>query len=32
MFRMGRVEDAHRIVCHMIGYYIMDAERAAQDG
>jgi D-sedoheptulose 7-phosphate isomerase len=24
---MGRIEDAHMIVCHMIGYYFMDAER-----
>lgn len=23
---MGRIEDAHMIVCHMIGYYFMDAE------
>jgi D-sedoheptulose 7-phosphate isomerase len=22
---MGRIEDAHMIVCHMIGYYFMDA-------
>jgi D-sedoheptulose 7-phosphate isomerase len=26
---MGRIEDAHIIVCHMIGYYFMDAEYAA---
>lgn len=26
---MGRIEDAHVIVCHMIGYYFMDAEYAA---
>lgn len=24
---MGRIEDAHMVVCHMIGYYFMDAER-----
>ncbi len=23
---MGRIEDAHMIVCHMIGYYFMDGE------
>ncbi|HBY58252.1 MAG TPA: phosphoheptose isomerase [Solibacterales bacterium] len=23
---MGRIEDAHMIVCHMIAYYFMDAE------
>jgi D-sedoheptulose 7-phosphate isomerase len=23
---MGRIEDAHLIVCHMIGYYFMDTE------
>ena len=23
---MGRIEDAHMIVCHMIGYYFMDME------
>ncbi|MBC8164942.1 MAG: SIS domain-containing protein [Bryobacteraceae bacterium] len=23
---MGRIEDAHMIVCHMIGYYFMDRE------
>ena len=23
---MGRIEDAHMVVCHMIGYYFMDAE------
>ncbi len=23
---MGRIEDAHMIVCHMIGYYFMDTE------
>lgn len=23
---MGRIEDAHMIVCHMIGYYFMDSE------
>lgn len=26
---MGRIEDAHMIVCHMICYYFMDAERPA---
>lgn len=26
---MGRIEDAHVIVCHMIGYYFMDTEYAA---
>ena len=24
---MGRIEDAHMIVCHMIGYYFMDGEK-----
>jgi D-sedoheptulose 7-phosphate isomerase len=24
---MGRIEDAHMIICHMIGYYFMDTER-----
>ena len=24
---MGRIEDAHMVVCHMIGYYFMDVER-----
>ncbi len=24
---MGRIEDAHMIVCHMIAYYFMDCER-----
>jgi D-sedoheptulose 7-phosphate isomerase len=24
---MGRIEDAHMIVCHMIGYYFIDGER-----
>ncbi|MCC6586949.1 MAG: SIS domain-containing protein [Bryobacterales bacterium] len=23
---MGRIEDAHMMVCHMIGYYFMDSE------
>ena len=23
---MGRIEDAHMIVCHMVGYYFMDQE------
>lgn len=26
---MGRIEDAHMIVCHMIGYYFMDTEYAS---
>ncbi len=26
---MGRIEDAHLAVCHMIGYYFMEAERTA---
>jgi len=25
---MGRIEDAHMIVCHMIGYYFMEADGA----
>jgi D-sedoheptulose 7-phosphate isomerase len=25
---MGRIEDAHLVMLHMIGYYFMDAERA----
>jgi len=25
---MGRIEDAHMIVCHMIGYYFMEAEQS----
>jgi D-sedoheptulose 7-phosphate isomerase len=24
---MGRIEDAHMIICHMIAYYFMDMER-----
>jgi D-sedoheptulose 7-phosphate isomerase len=24
---MGRIEDAHMVVCHMIGYYFMDTEK-----
>lgn len=24
---MGRIEDAHMVVCHMIAYYFMDGER-----
>jgi D-sedoheptulose 7-phosphate isomerase len=24
---MGRIEDAHLNVCHMIGYYFMDCEK-----
>jgi len=23
---MGRIEDAHMVICHMIGYYFMDTE------
>jgi D-sedoheptulose 7-phosphate isomerase len=26
---MGRIEDAHMIVLHMIGYYFMEAEGSA---
>ena len=26
---MGRIEDGHMIVCHMIGYYFMDVENCA---
>lgn len=26
---MGRIEDAHMIICHMIGYYFMDTEMAS---
>jgi D-sedoheptulose 7-phosphate isomerase len=26
---MGRIEDAHMVVCHMIGYYFMDTEYAS---
>jgi D-sedoheptulose 7-phosphate isomerase len=26
---MGRIEDAHMVVCHMIGYYFMDLESKA---
>jgi len=26
---MGRIEDAHMIVCHMIGYYFMEAEQSS---
>ncbi len=26
VMHMGRIEDAHMIVCHMIGYYFMDGE------
>jgi D-sedoheptulose 7-phosphate isomerase len=30
---MGRIEDAHMNICHMIGYYFMDAEcQEMQDG
>jgi D-sedoheptulose 7-phosphate isomerase len=24
---MGRIEDAHMVICHMIGYYFMDCDR-----
>jgi D-sedoheptulose 7-phosphate isomerase len=27
---MGRIEDAHMIVCHMIGYYFMEVESTSQ--
>jgi D-sedoheptulose 7-phosphate isomerase len=23
---MGRIEDAHMVICHMIGYFFMDSE------
>ena len=29
---MGRIEDVHMIVLHMIGYYFMDAESLAARG
>jgi D-sedoheptulose 7-phosphate isomerase len=29
---MGRIEDAHMIVCHMIGYYFMEEKEAAGSG
>jgi len=29
---MGRIEDAHMIVCHMIGYYFMEANSAFPAG
>ena len=31
---MGRIEDAHMIVCHMIGYYFMEesGQRSAISG
>lgn len=29
---MGRIEDAHMIVCHMIGYYFMESDCALQAG
>ena len=29
---MGRIEDVHMIVLHMIGYYFMDAEKPAAAG
>ena len=29
---MGRIEDVHMIVMHMIGYYFMDAEKPAAAG
>jgi len=28
---MGRIEDAHMIMCHMIGYYFMDGETVTTD-
>ncbi len=27
---MGRIEDAHMVIMHMIGYYFMEAERAPE--
>jgi len=27
---MGRIEDAHMIVCHMIGYYFMEEALSGQ--
>jgi len=29
---MGRIEDAHMIVCHMIGYFFMEAEKSTTAG
>jgi len=29
---MGRIEDAHMIVCHMIGYFFMEAEKSTTVG
>ena len=29
---MGRIEDAHMIVCHMIGYFFMEAEKSTTEG
>lgn len=29
---MGRIEDAHMIVCHMIGYFFMEAEKSTNVG
>jgi hypothetical protein len=26
---MGRIEDAHMIICHMIAYHFMDSEKAS---
>jgi D-sedoheptulose 7-phosphate isomerase len=28
---MGRIEDAHMIVCHMIGYYFMEAKNSTSE-
>ena len=29
---MGRIEDGHMIILHMIGYYFMDADRTQAQG
>lgn len=29
---MGRIEDAHMFICHMIAYYFMEAEKGANCG
>jgi hypothetical protein len=29
---MGRIEDAHMVMLHMIGYYFMEEEKAAARG
>jgi D-sedoheptulose 7-phosphate isomerase len=26
VLHMGRIEDAHMVVCHMISYYFMDVD------